>query len=184
MLTDDLKEETKLNHQLLEKKLVARMRTMHSTTDYAKLLSVFYSYMGGLEQQIGACLNESVLPDYHERRKASALKADIEFLGGQIPLIATIDHLPTIKTHLQAIGALYVMEGSTLGGQIISQMISKQLNISEGLSFFKSYGDGTMTMWRRFKNVIDMPEHLPGTAVLTSANETFKKFGDWFDLNS
>jgi heme oxygenase len=183
MLTDELREETKTNHQLLEKKLITRMRAMRNRSDYAHLLSVFYGYMAGLEKQISLHLNDVALPDYNERRKASALEADIKTLGGQLPPVASIEYLPKIETHLQAIGALYVMEGSTLGGQIITQMISKQLSITEGLSFFESYGDQTMAMWQRFKNMIDLAENLPGIAVIDSANQTFEKFGNWFDLN-
>jgi len=184
MLTDDLKEQTKTNHQLLEKKLVAKMRAMCSKQDYSELLAVFFSYFGGLEQLIQSNLILAKVPDYELRRKASALAADIEVLGGRLPALATPDSLPLITDHFEALGALYVIEGSTLGGQIITGMINKQLEISEGLSFFEGYGEETVSMWQKFQSVLNQPENLPGSAVIKAANETFLKFSSWFDVNA
>jgi heme oxygenase len=184
MLTEELKEQTKNNHQLLEKKLVAFMRAMRTQNDYLKLLAIFYSYFGGLEHQIQNHLQITQIPDYASRRKAAALSADIEILGGKQPAIATSQFLPEISNHQQALGALYVIEGSTLGGKIISQMINKQLGLTEGLSFFKSYGEETMAMWQKFQAILDQPENLPGTEMIQTANETFFKFSEWFDLST
>jgi heme oxygenase len=183
MLSDDLKEQTQVNHQLLEKKLVLKMRSLCSQSDYVKLLSFFYSYFGGLEQQISKHLIMERIPDYMRRRKAEALLADIKTLGAEPPALADGSHLPTIVDHRQALGALYVMEGSTLGGEIISRMIGKQLSLVKGLSFFKGYGHETADMWQAFKADLNKPENLPGDAVVEAANETFRKFADWLDLS-
>jgi heme oxygenase len=184
MLSDDLKEQTKTNHQLLEKKLVAKMRAIRSTAGYGNLLSVFYSYFGGLELLIDKHLNTEYLPDYGHRRKASALITDLAFLGTPLPALAGQNALPVIENHLQAMGALYVIEGSTLGGKIIAAMIGKQLGITKGLSFFESYGENTMLMWEKFKTVLNLPGNIPADALIESANETFLKFGEWFDISA
>jgi heme oxygenase len=183
MLTERLKEQTKTNHQLLEKKLIGKMRSIRSINDYADLLSLFYRFFGGLEKAIVKHLDQSLIPDYDTRRKTSALSADLIEMGAMIPAVARFAELPVIHTHHQALGALYVIEGSTLGGKVISKMISQQLPSTDGhgLTFFNSYGDNTLEMWERFKVVIDAPANLPGDDVIRAANETFSKFNHYFD---
>jgi len=63
------------------------------------------------------------------------------------------EFLPEIKNTAQAFGALYVIEGSTLGGQIIKKMVQKQLCMegNNGLSFFDGYREATSDMWQVFK---------------------------------
>ena len=182
MLTDRLKEATKVNHQLLERKLVGKMRAIRSADDYNSLLAVFYQYFAGLEKLIAGQLDQSLIPDYNSRRKSAALAADLIDLGAIVPCIATGSELPAIDNHGQALGALYVIEGSTLGGQIISNMIKKQLPSTggHGLTFFDGYGEKTADMWERFKSFIDQEENLEGDEVIAVANETFLKFSDYF----
>jgi len=82
------------------------------------------------------------------------------------------------------LGALYVIEGSTLGGTIISKMIKQQLAIpdNKGLSFFNGYGSETEKMWQDFKLFLDRPlKPAEEAVVIRSANDTFNKFGQWFD---
>jgi heme oxygenase len=186
MLSEKLKENTKINHQLLEKKLVANMRSITDKQGYAKLISLFYGFFGGLELLINKQLDISFLPDYPQRRKTTALADDLTNLDANLPALATGDALPTINNHMQALGALYVIEGSTLGGKIISKMMQQQLSLSDntGLSFFNSYGEQTLAMWQVFKQAIDRPLNpVDEDMVIKAANDTFIKFGEWFDSN-
>jgi len=184
MISDQLKEQTKSNHQSLEKKLIGKMRAMRNKQDYIDLLTIFYSYFGGLEQLIQGNVLKNKVPDYDLRRKAYSLSADIELLGGRHPALAAQHFLPAITNHAEALGAMYVIEGSTLGGKIISEMITKQLGITDGVSFFNGYGADTISMWQRFQAVLNQPENLPGDAIIAAANDTFLKFSEWFDLNA
>jgi heme oxygenase len=183
MLAERLKEETLANHQQLEKMLVGRMKAIRTTQNYIDLLQLFYSYFGGLEKQIDQHLDQNLLPDYAERRKSAALAQDIEALGGTPGQIAGETALPTIHSALQALAALYVIEGSTLGGKFISKMIAQQLQIinGKGLSFFYSYGPDTEAMWATFKEAVNRQATLPGEQkeVVEAANQTFIKFKAW-----
>lgn len=52
-----------------------------------------------------------------------------------------------IEIHLQSLGALYVMEGSTIGDKIISKMIEQQLKTEfMAFTFFMGYGDQSANM--------------------------------------
>ena len=187
MLSEELKEQTKINHQILEKKLVAQMKAISNKEDYAILLGLFYSFFGGLEIAMGKYPDLSFLPDQELRRKASALENDLKALQISLPKLASVETLPKIENHLQTIGAMYVMEGSTLGGKYIVKMIEKQLDTTDlsSLTFFKSYGDDTEKMWQIFKNALD---NFPLTStekdiVINAANDTFVTFNSWFDNN-
>ena len=52
----------------------------------------------------------------------------------------------------EGLGALYVIEGATLGGQVITRYIQSALKIdaTNGGRFFAAYGDRTGLLWRDF----------------------------------
>lgn len=186
MLSDKLKEETKNNHHQLEKVLVGKLKAIRSADEYAALIKLFYGYFGGLETKIESVIDTTHLPDSADRRKTHALANDLTFLGAGVPARAEGDALPVINNHLQAIGALYVIEGSTLGGKIISKMMQQQLGMDgQGLSFFLGYGDRSTQMWDTFKEMLDGQAQNPEqeAVVIAAANETFLKFGEWFRAN-
>ncbi|MBS7565454.1 biliverdin-producing heme oxygenase [Mucilaginibacter sp. Bleaf8] len=183
MLAEKLKTDTLVNHQQLEKMLVSRMKGIRSKLEYVELLQLFYGYFGGLEEKINPYIGINELPDYAQRRKSAALAADISALGGTPAAKATGTDLPEITNAAQAFAALYVIEGSTLGGKIISQMMARQLDISDGLglSFFNGYGEDTDRMWTTFKQALN---NQAGTKtvqddVINTANQTFTKFKNW-----
>ena len=184
-LSDYLKLHTKANHLQVEKLLVARMRSIANSDDYVELLQIFYGYFGALEDKINQYIGPTQLPDYAERRKSESLFNDIKSLGNTLPQEPEVLDLPIIENSLQAFGALYVIEGSTLGGKIISKLIANQLDLqnNNGLSFFISYGDKTEEMWEEFKEVLDMqPQNQADTKIiLDAANDTFLKFKFWIE---
>jgi heme oxygenase len=185
MLSEKLKEETKQNHQQLEKALIGQLKAIRKPEEYAALLKLFYGYFGGLEEKINEAIDEAQLPDKDGRRKTQSLANDLEYLKSNVPLKATDDDLPQITDHLQALGALYVIEGSTLGGKIISKMM-QQLGFDDtALSFFNGYGDDTEQMWDTFKQMLNNQAKTSADEqrVVNAANETFRKFGHWFSKN-
>lgn len=185
MFSDKIKEATLTQHQQVEKSLVGKMKAIRSKDDYVNLLKIFYGYFGGLEQQIKAYINQIHLQDHNERRKTDALVNDIKSLGGEIPVIATSNNLPDIANHLQAFGALYVIEGSTLGGSIISGMMQKHLTFDgqKGLTFFNGYGEQTQQMWANFKSALNeaVKSEDDEKIVLQAANDTFARFNNWIE---
>ena len=185
MLSEILKNQTSVNHLLLEKKLISFMKSIRTEADYARFLALFYGYFGALELSINNCLDLTIIPDYEIRRKTEALKTDLKMLNHENLKFAEIDLLPVIKNHLQSLGALYVIEGSTLGGKIISKMIKGQLHTEVlAVTFFTGYGDESVNMWNSFKQILDritQPDEI--AIIVESANATFQKFSYWVDSN-
>ena len=180
MLSDKIKEATKTAHQQLEVLVVKRLKAIRNNADYANLLKHFYAYFSKVEQAIAPFISAEVLPDYPSRRNTLYLKKDIEALG------ATTDELPiaqapAVADTVSALGALYVMEGSIMGGRIIVQMLEKA-GITTGVSFFSGYGEATGQMWQRFTEVLNRhaPTEEDQVRAIAAANATFTQFGQVF----
>jgi len=176
MLSEKIREETKPAHLSLEKLVIQQLKSIRNDEDYAAFLKKFYTYFNQVEKVIAPYMTKEVLPDYLERRNSSFLKRDIEELGNNIDDVSVVA-VPEITDKVSALGALYVMEGSIMGGKIIVQMLEK-LGVTNGLSFFSGYGAETGKRWAVFTQVMNETantDRLEEKAVHT-ANETFSLF--------
>lgn len=180
MLNQNIKENTKEAHQTLEGVVVRQLKAVQSEADYAEVLKNFYAYFHAVEKAIAPFITPEVLADYTERRNSSHIKADIEEVGG------TVDNLPAATTPvvsntLEALSALYVLEGSIMGGPYIVQMLNKY-GVTKGTSFFSGYGEDTGKMWNGFITVLNKYGEDPNkhTRAIEVANETFARFGEVF----
>jgi heme oxygenase len=84
-----------------------------------------------------------------------------------------------------------VLEGSTLGGQIIAREIASQLGYTaeNGCSFFASHGAEVGTMWNQFRKAIESystahPDSETHDRVVYSADATFRVFAEWMERTS
>lgn len=181
MLSTNIKEATKVAHQQLEKIVILRLKSIRSNADYADLLKHFYAYFSTLEQSFAPFMTTELLPDYKERRHSSFLKHDIEALGFSVDDLP-VATAPAIANSLQALAALYVMEGSIMGGSIIVQMLAKG-GITNGVSFFSGYGENTGMMWGKFVAVMNAAANTAEDEAIAidTANETFQRFGHVFE---
>lgn len=180
MLSTVIKEATKEAHLNLEKKVIQKMKAIRGDADYAGFLKYFYAYFKQVEQAIAPYLTTDLLPDYAERRNSAYLKRDIEALGGDVVVLPEAQ-APEIGNSIEALGALYVMEGSIMGGPIIVKMLAKE-GITKGISFFSGYGEATGQMWAKFTDVLNAgaSNEQEERQAIDTANDTFKKFGDVF----
>lgn len=75
-----------------------------------------------------------------------------------------------------------MLEGSTLGGQLLSELFEAkfQLSPAAGCSFFRNYGPQVGPMWRDFCRLLDErsdPAH--DDAVIRAADATFDSLAAW-----
>lgn len=182
MLSNTIKEATKSAHQKLEVVVVKKLKAIKTNDDYADLLKHFYAYFSKVEQAIAPYITTEVLPDYSARRTSIYLKQDIEALGfstNSLPHAQALD----INSAPEAIGALYVMEGSIMGGKIIVQMLAKG-GITEGVSFFSGYGEATDSMWALFIEALNKTGAANPQGAIDAANKTFSQFENVFETAS
>ena len=181
MLSTILKEQTLGPHQELEKVLITHLKGIENIEDYLKILRWFYYFYAPLERQILHYLPSALLDDYRLRRKSDLLIHDIQSLKGEIDAQAdSITPGVSVGNLAEAFGAMYVLEGSTLGGSVISALIMKKLSVCSevNLTFFLGYGNETMAMWEKFKFMLNhYPlDDLQKESVVNTANQTFFKF--------
>lgn len=181
MLIEKIRQATAEDHKRLEEQLFPFLQNIQSKQQYAQLLNAFYGYIFPVQEKIVEHIDPSVVPDINERRNASYISNDLQTL--QLPLNTEIcTNLPEIKDHASAIGALYVLEGSTLGGKIIAKTISGKLGSAEALDFFSGYREETGPMWKKFTQYLEHPKNNDmAETVVHSATQTFKCFGIWFE---
>ena len=148
----ELKQRTATHHRALEE-TAGIWNCLASRASYGNLLLRFLGIYSVLETRLAA-LEElpKWLPDMSERWKLPALESDLAILGVPTEVWAVGTGSPDIKTIAAAFGCLYVLEGSTLGGQMISREVSERLGVGpeHGCQFFSSYGSRVGQMWRIF----------------------------------
>jgi heme oxygenase len=182
MLTQELKENTFSEHQASEKKMIIALKKIETREDYVRMLNWLYGFYAPMEALIGNYLTPDHLPDIDRRSRAEFLLGDITQSGLPNPEYDICRELPAIHSASQAIGALYVLEGSTLGGRIIADMIQRQLGPTAKTGFFQGYGAGTETMWQSFRDFLDQPRATEEqTAIIAAAKATFITFKNWID---
>lgn len=185
MVIEKLRAGTRQTHEDLEKEMLPFIKGATNADEYARLLHLFYGYYHPLEQGISRYLDESILPDIADRRKAGWILNDLRAMNRSGEILED-SNAPLIQSRADALGAMYVMEGSSLGGKVISKMIADNLNYPDhsALSFFYGYGGQTGVRWKEFLAVLD---RFSGTVeedlIVKKANEVFLKFQQWLQRN-
>ena len=178
-----LKQETVAAHVETEKLLTPRLAGIRSFEDYASILNMFYGYFHPIESIIRSHITPSILPDIDERRNASLIINDLNTIGYSIQHVPLCAQLPKINSSLAALGAMYVLEGSTLGGRMISRMLMKNTLVpfnDSNLHFFNGYKEDTGKKWTNFLSVLDKHEEGSDT-IVAAANETFICLTKWME---
>ena len=184
MINEQLKESTHPSHQALEKKMVSMIKKIQTRQDYVKFLKLMYGYYAALEKRVQEYVSDI---EIGKRRKAERLLQDINYFEASAADHDTCNELPPIRSHAEALGAMYVMEGSTMGGKIIARMIEGQAGINgpSGFSFFNGYGDETGKMWEEFKVFLNRPfDEMEKLNLILTANRTFITFHNWIDKHA
>lgn len=180
MLRDILKEQTHSAHQKTEGIIIRKIKGIRSQADYIEVLKGFYAYFYSLEEVMKKHITQEVLPDLKDRRNSSYIQKDIEALGGNLenlPKAVT----PEISNTIDALSAMYVLEGSIMGGPYIVKMLEKQ-GIDNGFSFFQGYGSESGKMFSKFAVILNAHGEDPSThaRAVKVADQTFKNFGEVF----
>lgn len=121
--------------------------------------------------------------DLEARCPVARLDRDLRRLGtdpaglGEAPARA----LPTLDRFAQALGALYVIEGSTLGGRVILRDLERRLGpgIAGATAFFGGHGPATGALWQALRGALDRFAVQRPEEVVAGAARTFRAFGAW-----
>ena len=175
MLSDTLKSETQSLHDKLERNpFMQKMEEgTFSTADYRILLELFYKLHHCLETQMMA-FDELDMPmrerKSHLVRDLLNLKCDTKIVGKNFGGDLEIK----IDTLSKAYGALYVLEGSRMGGLFLSKLIRTQLGEDIPLSYFEGFSEKTPQHVGTFKALLNEKSSILNTKeCVQSAKDIF-----------
>lgn len=151
-----LKTQTAGAHKKLENLPVSSsvLSPEMKTEDYAHYLKLMYEVHHDVEENIFPLLS-GCIHDLKERKKKHFIEEDLAFLKYTKPLASRVFNTENITIPF-ALGILYVVEGSSLGGRFILKNIEtiKGLNEGKGVLYFTGYGNKTGSHWKSFLNVL------------------------------
>lgn len=179
-----LREATSQAHEQLE----SLLGLLDSPMSYTRFVAVLMRFHGfhrvwepALEQALG---NDSFTVP---RRRLSLIEHDLRALDIDD---LDIEVLPVVPEAAQlcrtldgALGSLYVMEGSTLGGRVITRRLMEDADWcpEEGLLYFHPYGDLTGERWRQTLALLELAPPERHEAVVDGALETFALLLQWLE---
>jgi len=114
------------------------------------------------------------------RRRAALFAADLQALGA--PVTTELPDLPSVADTDEALGRMYVLEGSTLGGTFIDRHLASLPQLSDvRVRAFSPHGSAPGAMWAGFRRV---PRHRVAAggdpdAMVAAARDTFRALARW-----
>lgn len=177
---ENIKATTSSAHTALEQLpvSVSIMNPAITTAEYINYLTLMGNVVKDAEENIFPVLN-GVIADIDTRLKTHLIESDLRYLNAaaltsETPLSGSLE---TISIPF-ALGILYVIEGSNLGGRVILKNITKALGYSEenGATYFAGYGALTGPKWKHFLDMLSTYEANSGNAteIIEGANYAFE----------
>lgn len=173
-----LRTETRPYHEALElnqfnQDLTAGTLSEATTTHF---LAKMYGFLKPYED----CLRHYPLPPAWQqeyRYRAHLILEDLNVAPDTLPLCPA---LPPLDTLPRLLGAMYVLEGSTLGGQVIARQLTKAGIPTR--TYFTGYAERTGPMWKSFCQQLGeaaTPEN--EDEIVRSASRTFQDLETWLN---
>jgi len=154
--------------------------SIRTREDYVALLSGLHDLHGPLEHRLAEAWWrprwEEIAVDLADHRRAHMLVSDLALLGAAPS--GRRGSVPRLTTFGQALGCLYVLEGSSLGGRMVLPAITAAIGeVPSG--FFSGAGRRHPACWRAVQKALGRYEDAGGDPgqVLFGACETFAAFG-------
>lgn len=175
-LSQRLKTETHAQHERMHQ-LMAQGDPFASREAYARFVAAQYLFQRDVESFFADPAVQAAVPDLQVRGREAASLADLADLEATVPQEA----LATAGVHMpEALGWLYVSEGSTLGAAFLFKEARDKLGLSEtfGARNLAAYPEGRATVWRRFVAALDaLDDPVAQDAVIAGANAAYNRFG-------
>lgn len=188
--TKRLKEHTAGAHRELEDLQLSKtiLDSNLNREDYLLYLDLMHDVHLEIEKCVFPILR-SEIPDLNQRSKIHLLENDFTVL--EFKKKSNRELVGFWKEEYStsfALGMLYVLEGSTLGGRIIYSHVKKSLGIDEysGASYFSGYSDQTGLFWKSFIAELTAYELRTGEEkeIISGANHAFSQIKQHFIAHS
>ncbi|WP_224243091.1 biliverdin-producing heme oxygenase [Hyalangium gracile] len=193
-LLQRLKAETRPHHERAES-AVRLMEPGLTLEHYRHHLEALYGFFAPLEASLASLLT-GLMPELRvdERWKLPLLLKDLRALGHDAASLARLPRatqLPPLPGLPEALGCFYVLEGSTLGGQLILRHLQRHFagTPAGDFAFFSAYGEAVGPMWRAFGEAVNRASEAQASEsfdarVIQGARDTFDAFEHWLRQES
>ncbi|MEO7531877.1 MAG: biliverdin-producing heme oxygenase [Sediminibacterium sp.] len=146
--------QTRLGQNMLYINLLGENVTL---SDYKKYLCSLYGFVSGFETYIYPELDQLIL-NLEERKKTKYITNDLSHLGQKVTEIEPMPESYFKSMYADpyaALGALYVLESSTLGGRLIQEHLHSKLKggVVSKLNYFDARGEKAEPMWNSFRKI-------------------------------
>jgi len=173
-----LKSETQREHNAVEG-IMPVMNPDLTLLQYRQTLRGLYGVLKAWDDWAKVYVPAALSDQVRSRQRSLLLAEDLRALSDTLPSETASLNLPTSESGF--LGAMYVIEGSTLGGQYIARHIEKTLGLTaiSGCAYFVGYGEQTGLRWREFQDILRaIPEH-HSEEVIAGARAMFTQFRVW-----
>lgn len=184
MILKELKEKTQELHNEAERYNDARKVIDHTITleEYKHLLITNYGSYKPIEEFIS--LHRNLLPEnlkefatFHKSDSITNDLMDLEVDYSKEPILS---FEASIDSSSYLIGLMYVLEGSMMGGLMISKQLAKcpHLSMLPKQHFFSRDVEATLGRWEHFKEVVSAFNYTPQEikTAIDAANTAFSFF--------
>jgi len=172
-ILDHLRVTTRDLHEGLETRLDVFARVADPIRR-SEMVGRFLAFYRPAEAALARVLGDEPNLEFDARRKTPALERDAAALNADTPDDASLT-MPAGRC--EALGFLYVLEGSTLGGRVIDKQLRLRGLSPKGLTFFQGYGDATGERWKAFCAVLERADDKAAAA--RGARSAFAQMEAW-----
>jgi heme oxygenase len=130
------------------------LRRMRDRAHYVRVLQAFDGFLAAWEASVTSALPRRWAAWLQARSRRPFLLQDLQWLGAG-PRGQDIE-LPSLATPAAAWGSIYVMEGSALGGQVITRVLAGEgIHPHNGAAYFHGWGEATGAHWREVRELLE-----------------------------
>lgn len=165
-----LREGTQADHQRLEDRL-GILERIATPAGRRELLVRFWRLHAEAEAALAPWLAPVPGLDFEARRRTTVLRQDLAELGISLPPAGAP---PAVRSLAEALGRMYVLEGSTLGGRVIRRHVAERGEGFDGLGFLDPYGADVGLRWRSFLGVLEATGAVASDDALAGARAGFR----------
>ncbi|MEQ1136185.1 biliverdin-producing heme oxygenase [Acinetobacter seifertii] len=176
-----LKQETAVEHERMHQ-LMSEAKVFSSKEKYAQFTLSQYYFQREIEHLFEKEGVAELIPDLDIRGRSKQALADLNDLGIQ----PNKQQLHSENVQLpEALGWIYVSEGSTLGAAFLFKEAQKHLGFSETFAArnLAAYPEGRAKVWKRFVQALDKTgfDQTQQDRVVQGALDAFGYFGQALD---
>ncbi len=172
-----LRAATHSTHETLDQSIMAA-RPFDSIGNYARFLKVQHAFHRDAAPLYRAPALQHLIPDLSQRTRLAAVAQDAASLGVTLPDYAGSPATSYGVDVPEALGWLYVIEGSNLGAAFLFKAAVKMgLSAEHGAGHLAEAPEGRAAQWRAFKEALDAAQlaEAEEARVIAGAEEAFAR---------